>query len=110
MKFSPLGVPRLGKSGRQKLSLISSWNRQFYCGMRLFYPKRPKILRSLKMQDQSWILAQNFFVAWKSFGWNFFKSLYSELRSIDCQVPRELMSRARCIINTRVASVSERKI
>ena len=36
------------------------------------------------------------FVVWKSFGWNFSASLYSEPQRTSCQVPRELMSRARC--------------
>jgi hypothetical protein len=37
-----------------------------------------------------------------------FQSLYSELRSIACQVPRELMSRARCI--SARACVARKKI
>jgi len=39
-----------------------------------------------------------FFVVWKSFGWISIASLYSELQPIACQVPRELMSRARCTL------------
>jgi hypothetical protein len=42
-----------------------------------------------------------FFVVWNSFGWIFFASLYSEPQRITCQVPRELMSRARCILDSR---------
>jgi len=38
------------------------------------------------------------FVVWKSFGWISIASLYSELQPIACQVPRELMSQARCTL------------
>src|ERR1700758_5733628 len=62
--------------------------------MRLFYRLRRNISRSSK-QDQS-DTSTKIFVVWKSFGWIFPASPYSEPHRMSCQVPREVMSRARC--------------
>jgi hypothetical protein len=49
-----------------------------------------------------------FFRRVEIFRLEFFQSLYSELLSIDCQVPRELMSRARCILRERCVAAREK--
>ena len=69
MKFSPLSPPRLGEGACSKLTLVSSWKHQFYCGIRSLY-RCGKIFCEVSKKDQCWILAQKFFVAEKSFGWN----------------------------------------
>src|SRR5262249_6714302 len=96
MKFSPLSAPRLGESACSKLSLVWSWNHQFYCGIRPFHRSGKNFCEVSKAGPVVDTSTKIFLRAEIFMAGIWLRSLYSELRRNDCQVPRELMSRTRC--------------